>query len=1270
MIEWGLGRWLDGRLVCHESQQPSRFPFGGGVAIGPYTTPPASGTLCSPAASPLTAGATLMWSFFRGIMPLAVLLASAALATAQPKGGPLSPEAALKALKVADGFQVELFAAEPMLINPTSIDVDQKGRVWVAEAVNYRRKGFGRPIIRKEGDRIQVLVDTKGEGKATEAVTFYQGEDLYGPLGVCVAPYADGKGQRVFVCQSPDILVFEDKDGDLKADGPPKKFLTGIGGFDHDHGVHGINIGPDGKLYFTIGDSGPNGLQSADKKGPIWKSNTTDCQKGTVWRVDQDGTNLELIAHNFRNNYECCVDSFGEVWLSDNDDDGNQQTRICFVMPGGNYGYGPRGAGQTHWHEEQPGIVHKTLRTGFGSPTGITFYEGTMFEKKYRGSLLHCDAGPREVRWFHRKPKGAGYELEKELLLTSSDNWFRPSDVCIAPDGSIFVADWYDRGVGGHGMGDPTDGRIYRITPKGHKGYTIPEVKLDDAKGVLAALGSPNQATRAAAFAALGNLKPENTLALLIETMEKGSDPNVVARMALYAPQLAGSLSPKLIPRSKLIISPAQLAMKSTNSQLQAVGPRIWQTYNRILQADKDEHRGSPFAGTFSARNVEEIVALPVELRREMLLWLRLLEVNDDTKSLIYALAKKYYGQDIFYRAALNIACGTDPARRDAILADFDKHFPEWDDKTADLVWELRPKSVLPRLGKLLGDAKLTAPQKARIIDIIASNDDPSAGQSMLEVLKSDAAPEVKARAIDSLKLFLPTKWKGLQAGKELASAIDELLKDAKTQATALQLIAAIGSADRVAVVAALAADEKAAIDIRKEAVRTLGKIPSAESVAALMKVGTPEGPLSIECVKSLGDLLPKGQKPAAYSTTALDAIAKGVLSEKATAELKSACLSALAGNQAGTQWLLDTHKKGGLPKELVAQTGQLLRNSPFQGLRNQALLAFPAAGKLDPKKLPPISELAKRPGDVARGKAVWNASLAGAAQCAKCHMVRGIGGQVGPDLSMIGKKGSRENLFESILIPSKAIADQYLQSSVTTNAEVTISGLLVGETPTSLTLRDANGKDTTVNKKDIEGPIRKLKISIMPEDIVASLTEDELIDLVSYLETLKTAAFTPDTFHIIGPFPGKDMDEALDTEHGPEKGEFNPKVTYTWKGVTAVGWKTIRPDGKGYFDLAAHHGEKGNNSASYMYTEVDSPVEQAGEVLLGPDDGAKLWVNGKELFTTRDTKAAAPETHKVPVKLVKGKNTILLKVSNGNNPHGFFFSLTSAEELKPVVKK
>src|SRR5262245_12797247 len=167
-------------------------------------------------------------------------------------------------------------------------------------------------------------------------------------------------------------------------------------------------------------------------------------------------------------------------------------------MPGGNYGYHPRGPGQTHWHEEQPGVVPKILRTYFGSPTGMCVYEGTLLPKKYWGQILHTDAGPRHVRCYHMKPQGAGYELERQDIVESKDNWLRPSDICVAPDGSVFVSDWYDPGDGGHNMGDTPNGRIYRLAPKGHK-YQVPKVQLEAHEGFLAALGSPNLAVRALA---------------------------------------------------------------------------------------------------------------------------------------------------------------------------------------------------------------------------------------------------------------------------------------------------------------------------------------------------------------------------------------------------------------------------------------------------------------------------------------------------------------------------------------------------------------------------------------------------------------------------------------------------------------------------------------------------------------------------------------------------------------------------------------------------
>src|SRR5262249_39399558 len=142
-------------------------------------------------------------------------------------------------------------------------------------------------------------------------------------------------------------------------------------------------------------------------------------------------------------------------------------------------------------------------------------------------------------------------------------------------------------------------------------------------------------------------------------------------------------------------------------------------------------------------------------------------------------------------------------------------HFPELNDKTLDLIWELRPPGAVARLEKHLTDANLKPEQRGRIVDILASSDDPNAGKAMLALLANPARkgggeipPEVKARAMENLKLFLPAKWKALQNSKELNSAIDSMLKEKATQITGLQLIAALGALDRVDAVIALTTGE------------------------------------------------------------------------------------------------------------------------------------------------------------------------------------------------------------------------------------------------------------------------------------------------------------------------------------------------------------------------------------------------------------------------------------------------------------------------------
>ena len=428
-------------------------------------------------------------------------------------GGGLDPDAALEALQPADGLKVESFAAEPMLLSPSAMDIDHLGRVWVAEIVNYRGHNGKRP----SGDRILVLEDTDKDGRADKQSVFLESPDIDSPHGVTVL------GNRVIIAAKGKVFSALDENGDLKADKVDVLF-SGIDGAQHDHSIHAARFGPDGMLYFNFGNEGhqlkdKEGRLVVDAAGNEVRNARKPYQEGMIFRCRPDGSALETIAWNFRNNWEMAVDSFGAVWQSDNDDDGNKGVRINFVMEFGNYGYRDEmtGAGwskggakteeevqSAHWHLRDPGVVPNLLHTGAGSPTGILVYEGSLLPERYRGQIIHADAGPNIVRAYPITRSGAGYSATiADILGQKSDRWFRPSDVCVAPDGSLFVADWYDPGVGGHAMGDLDRGRIYRVTPEAHKGYTVPTFDFSTPDGAALALTNPNDEARFLAWQAI-----------------------------------------------------------------------------------------------------------------------------------------------------------------------------------------------------------------------------------------------------------------------------------------------------------------------------------------------------------------------------------------------------------------------------------------------------------------------------------------------------------------------------------------------------------------------------------------------------------------------------------------------------------------------------------------------------------------------------------------------------------------------------------------------
>lgn len=625
-----------------------------------------------------------------------------------------------KKLKVHPELELTLFASEPMVFNPANIDVDHKGRVWSTEGTNYRLwRKWGK--LRNEGDRIVILEDTNGDGAADLQKTFYQGNDVNTALGICVL------GNKVIVSCSPNVFIFTDTDGDDKAD-KKEVLFSNIKGVDHDHGVHAFVFGPDGKLYFNQGNdahqvANPDGKIIKDIFGREVRGIRKPYQQGMVFRCNLDGSEFEVLGHNFRNNYEVSVDSFGTLWQSDNDDDGNRGVRINYVMQYGNYGYRSELTGggwrdnrtniekeipQRHWHLNDPGVVPNMIQTGAGSPTGIVLYEGNLLPRVFRHQVIHCDAGPGVVRSYVRKDSGAGYSAEiVNIVEQGEDRWFRPSDVCVAPDGSLIIADWNDAGVGGHYMADQKlesmSGRIYRVAPKGSR-YSVPKSHFQNTGKSIKSLKSPNLETRYLAWQSL-NTKGKKAEKALARMFSNSKNQAYRARALHLLSQLSNG--------DEYI----HLALKDANKDIRIAGLRIARS---------------------KGLNMNEVLPSLIfdassQVRRECALALHQLS-GEGIAEMWADIASQHDGMDRWYLEALGIgAAGND----DNCFQAFVKKYPQ-KIKTAvgrDIIWRSRSEAAIDHLVQILKDENLPQEKKARYFRALDFHSGDKKDAALLELL-------------------------------------------------------------------------------------------------------------------------------------------------------------------------------------------------------------------------------------------------------------------------------------------------------------------------------------------------------------------------------------------------------------------------------------------------------------------------------------------------------------------------------------------------------
>jgi putative membrane-bound dehydrogenase-like protein len=697
-----------------------------------------------------------------------------------------------------DDMEVTVWAKSPDFRNPSNMDIDSAGRIWVTEAYNYRRHMGKDPA----GDRVMVLEDTDGDGKADKSHVFVQEKELLAPLGIAVID------NKIIVSCAPDIIVYTDVNRNLKFDpGIDKRevLLTGFDGRNHDHSLHSITFGPDGKYYFNHGNAGAlftdksgrtfrngsfydparsgGGIATSERRPPDYSGEKSDDGHvwvgGTAFRMNPDGTNVEPIGYNFRNSYEQTVTSFGDVFHNDNDDP--PAARTSFLQEYGNMGFTSRDGkrtwnadrrpGQTtpiaEWRQDDPGTIPPGDVYGNGAPTGIVFYEGDAFGEKWRGTLLSCETSRNVVFGYQPKADGAGYKLDRMQFFTTNKEqdlagidgmrgkmatdaagkltresfktWFRPSDVAVGPDGAIYVADWFDPRTGGHSAFDSSfAGAIYRITPKGKK-LTTPKIDVSTTAGAIAALKSPAVNVRALGFM---KLKEGGASSIApVSALLNDSNPYVRGRAVFLLSQLG-----------KEGVTKTEEQLKHRDPQMRIAAFRALRRLNhRVLEHAKALATDSSPA-----------------VRREVGIALRDASL-DGSREILLTLAKGYDGKDRAYLEAWGTgATGKEADIYKALAAQApDKDAAKWPASYANLIWRLTPVGAESAFAARANAASLSEKDRLAAVTALGFIPTKAAAVALLDTAQK-AAGMVKAHAFWWLLNYKDLRWKDAGIDAEL----------------------------------------------------------------------------------------------------------------------------------------------------------------------------------------------------------------------------------------------------------------------------------------------------------------------------------------------------------------------------------------------------------------------------------------------------------------------------------------------------------------------
>ncbi len=1102
------------------------------------------------------------------------------------------PSQAMKAFRVPRGMTVSPFAAEPMVANPVAFSIDEKGRFYVVETfrlhdgvtdtrnhmnwldadlatrtvadrVAMYKKYLSAKEFQRYGvdhDRIRLIEDRDGDGKADHDSVFATG--FNDPADGLAAGVLARKGDVYFTC-IPDLWLLRDRDGDGKAD-EKKSLATGFGVHVQflGHDLHGLKFGPDGRLYFSIGDRGLN-VTTADG------DRLENLDSGSILRCEPDGSKMEIIATGLRNPQELAFTETGDLFTVDNNSDGGDRARLVWVVEGGDSGWrigyqyieSPNSRGiwnsEKMWHpawDGQAAYILPPIANLSDGPSGLVYNPGTGLGKEQRNRFFLADfrgsSGSSGVRSFGVRPKGPAFELidSKEFF------WgLEATDCDFGLDGSLYVSDWVE------GWNKTGKGRIWKLTdPASATDPIVAQVKTLFAEGfdgkatsdLAKLLSHPDMRVRQESQFALAS---RAIAAHRAYEKKAGPKEEMTFRDAFEAFRSTAVEGKSQVARLHAIWGIGQVVRRLPGARKQ------WMEALRSLLKDQDAEIRAQAAKAFSEERIlteSELASLlkdPSPRVRFFALMgihggqsLDLINGNHggDVVGMVAELLRTSDGNDPYFRhAAVRALAGQrskeaffairgligddSPAVRMAVClvlgrwtrgADVGRFLDDPDPaivlEAARCIAETNGaeafRDLVPRLASLSGRSNLSEPLWRRVLWACEGNGGPGDPKALTSIASRNDVPEsIRVEALHLLASWAKPSPRHPISG--LARALPERPGAPAVAALASSLDGLLRTAP-----------EK----VRKAAAEAAGKLGLTGAGPALRAVvadASQPSDARVEALRALAALrdekLGDVSKLAAKSESvpvrveavralagidrdaAIDAI-HGILDHGPIAEKQGAfaTLGTIPGEKADKLLArwVERLNAGEVPPEARLDLIEAAMKRSDEAIR--AGLAKYDAKKAADDPLAPYRD-ALVGGDPAKGGRVFREKAE--VQCLRCHTIDGQGGQVGPDLTGIGGKKDRAYLLESIVLPDKQIAQGFETLIVATKDGQTLAGIVKSQDDHSIRLMTPEGKLRTIPRTEIDETRRGA--SAMPPETIKNLSPRELRDVIEFLANSKT---------------------------------------------------------------------------------------------------------------------------------------------------------------------